>query len=92
MPPLLTLGEAAAELRMSASGLRKLVNRSKRNLARGKAAIIKFSQHGQSRILFRREWLDEYIEAGVAEPVEVVPVERRRAVRMVGTVERKYGF
>jgi hypothetical protein len=67
---LIGLAEAARILGYQANGLRKLVMQKQ----------IKYVQHGQGRIKFRREWLDDYINANSSGPQDIKrsPVQRRR--------------
>jgi excisionase family DNA binding protein len=64
------LAEAAKRLGYQPEGLRRLVKQKR----------IKYVQHGQGRIKFRREWLDEYINANTSGPDDIKrsPVQRRR--------------
>lgn len=73
MESLLSLADAADCLGMSVSGLRKVVERSKRNLALGKPAEIEFLQWGASRIKFAEQDLMEYINRGRGKPLERKP-------------------
>jgi hypothetical protein len=66
---LISLSEAAEFLGYSTSGLRKLVRRH----------VIQFFQaRAHSPIKFRREWLDEFIDAGSVKPGEVEAPRRSR--------------
>lgn len=69
---MLDLKHAAVEIGLSESGLRKLVARTKARRLSGKADLdgIQFFQAGRGRILFRRSWLFEYIEAHHFEPLK----------------------
>jgi hypothetical protein len=78
MTPLLSLGQAAEYLGISTSGLRKIVERSRKLLANGKPPLITWCQHGKwGRIRFREVWLDDYIDGGIPEPSEAVPIAKR---------------
>lgn len=67
---MLSLNEAAAILGCSPSGLRKLVQRR---------AIRFFQLAKHSRIKFRREWLDEFIDAhSIAPGAPAKPMRQRR--------------
>src|SRR5258708_1467905 len=78
MAALLSLAQAAEYLGASESGLRKIVERSRRLLATGRPPLIKWCQHGRwGRIRFRAEWLEAYIDGGCPEPSEVIPVVKR---------------
>jgi excisionase family DNA binding protein len=68
----LSIGEAATRIGKSASGLRKLIQKNK----------IRFQQDGHgSPVLFRPEWLDEYLEATTRGPQERVAVPRKVSCR-----------
>lgn len=87
---LLTLDEAAKVLGYTASGLRKIVNRTK---AGGQGPTISFVQVGQGPIKFRHESLDEYIKANTVSPqgVERQP-KKEPAPSPVIAIEPRYGF
>jgi excisionase family DNA binding protein len=78
---LIGLADAAKILGYRADGLRRLVKQKR----------IKYVQHGQGRIKFRREWLDEYISANSSGPQDIKrsPAQRRK-VRM--DFEPRHGF
>ena len=67
---LIGLAEAAKILGYKTAGLRKIVTQKR----------IKYVQHGQGRIKFRREWLDEYVNANTSGPDDIKrsPAQRRR--------------
>lgn len=67
---LIGLAEAARILGYQADGLRKLVKQKR----------IKYVQHGQGRIKFRREWLNNYIDSNSSGPQDIKrsPAQRRR--------------
>jgi len=69
---VLTLEEAAELLGYSTSGLRKIVNRTK---AGKQGATIRFFQVGKGPIKFRRDWLNEFIDAN-----SIMPIQRRPKV------------
>jgi excisionase family DNA binding protein len=75
---MLSLNEAAAVLGCSPSGLRKLVQRR---------AIRFFQLAKHSRIKFRREWLDEFIDAH-----SVVPGAPEKSVRRQKARPYKFKF
>ena len=78
MAALLSLAQAAEYLGASESGLRKIVERSRKLLANGKPPLITWCQHGKwGRIHFREVWLDDYIDDGIPEPSEAVPIAKR---------------
>jgi hypothetical protein len=87
---LLTLNEAAKVLGYTASGLRRIVNRTK---AGGQGPTINFLQVGQGPIKFRHEWLDEFIKANTLSPqgVERQP-KKQPAPSPVIVIEPRYGF
>jgi hypothetical protein len=60
----LTLRQASDYLNrcISVTTLRRAVCRSKAAIARGDVPALRFSQQGQSPILFRREWLDHWFD------------------------------
>lgn len=68
---MLTIKEAAPLLGKKASGVRKLIDRS-RLAAEGRRVsgdTIRFFQDGKKgAILFRPEWIDEYIERNTVVP------------------------
>ncbi len=66
---LLSITEAAAELNYSVSGVRKLVRQGK----------LRAFQHAKgSRLLFKQEWLDEFVDAGsTPEPPQYRKVKAR---------------
>lgn len=68
--PLLTLEEAAKLLGYSASGLRKIVNRTKAGKVGG---TIQFFQLGRGPIKFKREWIDDFIAANTTIPAQPRP-------------------
>src|SRR3954462_4614236 len=86
--PLLSLDEAAKLLGYKASGLRKIVTRTRHG---GQGAKIKFFQVGQGPIKFRREWIEEFIQANTVEPKSILrsPAQKRRAKSVV---EFRHGF
>jgi hypothetical protein len=65
---LLSLAEAAELLGMEASGLRKIVARTKRGTP---GPQIQFFQIGQGHIKFRREWIERFIEDHSIKPGQV---------------------
>jgi hypothetical protein len=76
--PLVSLEEAAKLLGYKASGLRKIVSRTRQG---GQGATIKFFQVGQGPIKFRRKWLEEFIQANTVEPKPILrsPAQKRKA-------------
>jgi hypothetical protein len=78
---LIGLPEAATILGYQVDRLRRLAKQKQ----------IKYVQHGQGRIKFRREWLDEFINSNSSGPQEIKrsPAQRRK-VRM--DFEPRYGF
>lgn len=89
MTPYLTLEEAAEYIRHSESTLRKIVERSKHQLDAGKEPDIKFAQGRKGgKILFRAEWLDEYLSP--SEPKLKVKVPRNKPYR--GAPVGSHGF
>ena len=84
--PLLSLRQAAAYLGMSDSGLRKITRKRR----------IRFAQQSRwSRIKFRREWLDEFIEATSVTPVMPVPKARQPSKQQQTTLplgEKSHGL
>lgn len=87
---LLTLDEAAKVLGYTASGLRKIVNRTK---AGGQGPTIKFVQSGQGPIKFRREWLDDFVYAHAVSPQGVERSSKKLPTPPpVIVIEPRYGF
>jgi hypothetical protein len=77
---LLSLEEAASQLNYSPSGLRKIVNRTKR----GKPGPqIQFFQAGHGPIKFRQEWIDEFVLSNSLEPGQVVTLKNPKHGRRV---------
>ena len=74
--PLLSLDEAARLLGYKASGLRKIVARTKRGAT---THTIQFFQIGRGPIKFRREWIEAFIESKTvnAKPAARSPVQKR---------------
>jgi excisionase family DNA binding protein len=72
-----SLTEAADYLGYSDSGLRKIVKRGE----------IRFSQKGQGRIKFQREWLDEFLHN--RRQVDRSPAQKQRAPI---SIEPEHGF
>ena len=72
---LLTLAEAADLLGMKASGLRKIVARTKRGTP---GPQIQFFQIGEGPIKFRREWIERFIEENSTKPGQVRSQPQRR--------------
>lgn len=68
--PLLTLEQAAELLGYSASGLRKVVNRTKAGKIGG---TIRFFQVGKGPIKFKREWLDDFVADNTTVPKQPRP-------------------
>ena len=75
---LIGLEEAATYLGYKPKGLRQIIDRSKRRL-RGypvNGPTIRFFQIGsKAEIKFRREWLDEFIDACTHDPDSVPMVK-----------------
>lgn len=70
---LIGLAEAAKILGYQADRLRRLAKQKR----------IKYVQHGQGRIKFRREWLDEFIDSNSSGPQDIKrSPAQRRTVRM----------
>lgn len=71
MTAMLNITEAAEKLNCSTKGLRRLVDRSRRR-AKGDGVsgpTIKFFQaRRSSQILFREEWLNDYVESCTVDP------------------------
>jgi len=80
---LIPLSEAAALLGYSTSGLRKLVR---------KRAIQFFQARPHSPIKFRREWLDEFIDANSTKPGPVDPGPRPRKRKLPPLKSGAHGF
>lgn len=78
---LIGLPEAAKILGYQVDRLRRLAKQKQ----------IKYVQHGQGRIKFRREWLDEFIDSNSRGPQDIKrsPAQRRK-VRM--DFEPRHGF
>jgi hypothetical protein len=83
---LLNLAEAAALLGYAPSGLRKIVNRTKHGEP---GAVIRFMQVGRGPIRFRREWLEQFIDANTTGPK---PVDRSPARKPLQGAESQFGF
>lgn len=79
---LISLSEAAELLGYSTSGLRKLVARR---------AIQFFQARPHSPIKFRREWLDEFVEAGSIKPGAPATAQKRRKPKR-DPIEPCFGF
>ncbi|MAT72863.1 MAG: hypothetical protein CMJ58_25565 [Planctomycetaceae bacterium] len=79
---MLTIAEAAERLGYTVKGLRNIVERS-RARAQGRSTrgpVIKFMQVSRkSPILFREEWIEEFIDACTIDPhaVESEPPEQK---------------
>jgi len=72
--PLLNMKQGAIRLGYSPSGMRKLIERSKRRLEGYpvKGPTIRFFQPSPGdEIKFRPEWLDEFIDACTHDPEKV---------------------
>lgn len=71
MNKMLGLIEAAEILGYSPDKLRKIVQRTRHLNRQGRPDPlgIKFSQRGQGRIMFKIEWLDEYVERHAIDPL-----------------------
>jgi hypothetical protein len=80
---MLSLSQAADILGYSTSGLRKLV---------AKRAIQFFQAGPHCPIKFRREWLDEFIEAGSIKPGAPAEVQKRRKPKPVPLDASRFGF
>jgi hypothetical protein len=83
--PLITLEEAAELLGYSASGLRKIVNRSKAGKIGG---TIRFFQVGKGPIKFKREWLDDFVTANSTMPTQPRPRVELKHLKPPWTVRR----
>jgi hypothetical protein len=70
------LEEAAKLLDYSASGLRKIVNRTK---AGGEGPQIRFFQVGNGPIKFQKEWIEEFVAANTTGPKDVMPMPSHKA-------------
>ena len=82
---MISLSEAAELLGYSTSGLRKLV---------AKRAIQFFQARPHSPIKFKREWLNEFVEAGSIKPGAPAAVQQRRKAK-VGPAQvdgSRFGF
>lgn len=88
---MMNLKEAAAYLGYSPGGLRKIVDRSRRKTSRGPK--IKFFQTGPwGPILFRKAWLEEFIEAHTVDPTPApYPLPKPRKKKWPPT-ECTFGF
>ncbi len=84
MNKLLTIAEAALVLGKTPRGMRELIDRSRR-AARGSdvsGATIRFAQDGRGgTILFKHEWLDEYIDGITVNPSRGVTRSERTRPR-----------
>jgi hypothetical protein len=79
---MLNMDEAAEYLGYKPSGLYEIVGRTKHGKA---GAQLQFYQIGTGPIKFRREWLDEFVEANSIKPGEIVPAKKpQRGRRAVG--------
>ena len=69
---LLTFDEAAAYLRCSAKSLRKIIDAARADAARGEQPRLQFLKlQKRDNIVFRQEWLDEYVNNGVLSTATV---------------------
>jgi hypothetical protein len=78
---MLNLKQAAAYLGYGSRGLREIVDRTRKSRARQHVVgpTIEFSQGGKGgTILFRREWLDDFIEANRVRPATLPPTPKAR--------------
>ena len=73
---LISLESAARLLGYTPSGLRKIVRRTKQGKP---GATIQFVQVGKGPIRFKREWLDEFVEANSVAPPQRPPTPNPRA-------------
>lgn len=81
---LIPLSRAAKLLGYSTSGLRKLVSRR---------AIQYFQVQPHSPIKFKREWLDDFINAGSVEPgAPVARYERKKKPKSAHLDGSRFGF
>lgn len=80
---MLSVDEAAATLGYSTSGLRKLIARRE---------LRYFQARPHAPIKFRREWLNEFIEAHSAEPGPelVAAVERKKKAPRINGGAREF--
>jgi hypothetical protein len=75
----LSLKEAAAYLGYAESGLRDVVTRSRLQMAAGLPPDLQFAQgRHKGKLLFRREWLDNFVEVA-ASPQDLRPTKRKSA-------------
>jgi hypothetical protein len=85
--------EAAEYLGYSVDRLRKLIQRSRKR-AKGspvEGPFIKFFQIGQGEIRFKREWLDEFVEAHTVDP-EATPLVAKQKRTKPKAVDRDYSI
>ena len=85
---MLHLREAAAHIGMTVSGLRKLVD---------KKEIRYFQRKAHSPILFKSEWLDDYICGHTHDPKDeqtpaAPPTRKKRAIRTEDRPDNRHGF
>lgn len=74
----LDLKEAAAYLNHSEHTLRKVVDRSRKQLRAGLKPEIRFAQaKPKGKVLFLQEWLDDYVRPEPPQPVVNVPRPKR---------------
>lgn len=68
---------------MQEGSLRSVIEDSRKRLATGRPPLITWRQHRKwGRVLFKVEWLDEYIESGIAEPEQLLPPLPAKARRI----------
>jgi hypothetical protein len=94
----LRLREAAEQIGYSERGLRQIVERSRqKNLGYAvDGPTIKFMQAGKnSTILFKQEWLDEFIDLHTVDPSKAVPFRapiRKKQCAHAARPASKYGL
>lgn len=91
MEGYLNLQQAAEYLGYSPSGLRKLVDRSRKLMQHGGEPELRFAQgRKRGKVLFRREWLDDFAREVVE--VRVAPVTKRRKAPKIPTNSTSHGL
>lgn len=91
---LIGLEEAAQLLGYSVSGLRKIINRSRRKI-RGEPAVgptIRFFQAGpKAPIKFKPVWIEDFICQHTGDPSRIVPAAQPRTANPSGDTKRRTG-
>jgi len=75
---MLNLREAAEQLGYKPSGLREIVDRTRKGK---QGATIQFFQVGKGPIRFKQDWLDEFVAANSIAPGQVTVQQRPRQRR-----------